>query len=625
MQIQTATKGHNQAQNGASPAQGQKNYPDIQPTAQNVAAQNLPKNPVAAPAPNTRHAYNHPPQSPTSSKKNSLDDPYVVDSKSFQSLDLKEKKDSLLDTPLIQLSPPMSPRRSAAGNMQPCMSMKTSYKQEENLLDAPSRVHRSPRETQGAAVHISTQASGPDCYDRQLLHSYQSVSGNAAPALQGDCELEGGVQPTASAAAGAVGVRTQQGTGPAGQAGAAAGAAAAAVNSSVNHVNQQVQGSPAQACSAVSTEPEMIKNHDRATSAVNDLEKSPVQNAAAAKPSVNAVAQNLAGIPHQHAASPHAKQHAPPCGGVGAQLRDGFEIQQHAVPVAVSREPLAHVREPPGPFSPPTGTKGRQSDPTPSAIPAAVPHIRQNSSPAAAAKPDVLQKNASMPANADAKIQSAAQQYSRNASIPVPLPPVKRPETLQKHLEGSLPAPTRTPSVKPDALNHGQAQLPTPAPSPYIYPPHKLQPIKDIQKTPSIPSPSKPSLQPAKSPAQGKQASTPAPHTPPAPHNRPEGLQHSSSASSSSIKGGASTLDSNPSNPNTSILRVTSSKTEQDTSNMSFTVATLLPPPKDDATADDKMDFLHQQLDSVGTDKPAINDLVMMGCGDRERIQGGTP
>lgn len=36
------------------------------------------------------------------------------------------------------------------------------------------------------------------------------------------------------------------------------------------------------------------------------------------------------------------------------------------------------------------------------------------------------------------------------------------------------------------------------------------------------------------------------------------------------------------------------------------------------------MDFLHQQLDSLGVETPILNGLVLLGNGIKERFQGGT-
>lgn len=63
---------------------------------------------------------------------------------------------------------------------------------------------------------------------------------------------------------------------------------------------------------------------------------------------------------------------------------------------------------------------------------------------------------------------------------------------------------------------------------------------------------------------------------------------------------------------------------EVDTFDISRTRAALLPPPAGNATVDEKMDFLHQQLDGIGTEMIILNGLVLLGHGDNERLQGGT-
>lgn len=62
---------------------------------------------------------------------------------------------------------------------------------------------------------------------------------------------------------------------------------------------------------------------------------------------------------------------------------------------------------------------------------------------------------------------------------------------------------------------------------------------------------------------------------------------------------------------------------QYNTFDVSTNVAPLLPPPGAAAANDAKLEFLHQQLDSLGTEKPAIQDLVLLGNTGRERRQGG--
>ena len=53
------------------------------------------------------------------------------------------------------------------------------------------------------------------------------------------------------------------------------------------------------------------------------------------------------------------------------------------------------------------------------------------------------------------------------------------------------------------------------------------------------------------------------------------------------------------------------------------TAATLLSPPAQNSPIDQKMDFLQQQLDSIGTETPILDGLVLLGKGDNDRLQGG--
>lgn len=64
---------------------------------------------------------------------------------------------------------------------------------------------------------------------------------------------------------------------------------------------------------------------------------------------------------------------------------------------------------------------------------------------------------------------------------------------------------------------------------------------------------------------------------------------------------------------------------ETDTFDMTHTapIRALLPPPGPSASADEKIDFLQQQLDSFGRDRPIVGDLMSLGGGGSERRQGG--
>lgn len=62
---------------------------------------------------------------------------------------------------------------------------------------------------------------------------------------------------------------------------------------------------------------------------------------------------------------------------------------------------------------------------------------------------------------------------------------------------------------------------------------------------------------------------------------------------------------------------------QKDTFEMTQTVPDFLPPPGPNASADDRMEFIHQQLDGFGGDTPMFDDLLPLGCGASERMQGG--
>lgn len=63
--------------------------------------------------------------------------------------------------------------------------------------------------------------------------------------------------------------------------------------------------------------------------------------------------------------------------------------------------------------------------------------------------------------------------------------------------------------------------------------------------------------------------------------------------------------------------------TVKDIFEMSDSSTLILQPPGSNATTDDKVDFLHQQLDSFRGDKPVVGDLMSLGCSGSERRQGG--
>lgn len=68
----------------------------------------------------------------------------------------------------------------------------------------------------------------------------------------------------------------------------------------------------------------------------------------------------------------------------------------------------------------------------------------------------------------------------------------------------------------------------------------------------------------------------------------------------------------------------TIAKPPVDTFDLSYSdCGALLAPPARNASIEDKMDFLHQQLDSIGTEREILNGLVSLGSGGHDRLQGG--
>jgi hypothetical protein len=61
----------------------------------------------------------------------------------------------------------------------------------------------------------------------------------------------------------------------------------------------------------------------------------------------------------------------------------------------------------------------------------------------------------------------------------------------------------------------------------------------------------------------------------------------------------------------------------EDTFDMSYKDASLLPVPPPDASSSLKAEFLHQQLDSLGMDAEIMPSLLLLGGGNNERLQGG--
>jgi hypothetical protein len=56
---------------------------------------------------------------------------------------------------------------------------------------------------------------------------------------------------------------------------------------------------------------------------------------------------------------------------------------------------------------------------------------------------------------------------------------------------------------------------------------------------------------------------------------------------------------------------------------MSYKDASLLPLPPPDASSSLKVEFLHQQLDTLGMDAEIIPGLLLLSGGNDERLQGG--
>jgi hypothetical protein len=60
-----------------------------------------------------------------------------------------------------------------------------------------------------------------------------------------------------------------------------------------------------------------------------------------------------------------------------------------------------------------------------------------------------------------------------------------------------------------------------------------------------------------------------------------------------------------------------------DTFDMSRTAAPLSPPSALAASEEEKMEFLHQQLDSIGLESAILSGLVLLGSSQHQRLQGG--
>lgn len=62
---------------------------------------------------------------------------------------------------------------------------------------------------------------------------------------------------------------------------------------------------------------------------------------------------------------------------------------------------------------------------------------------------------------------------------------------------------------------------------------------------------------------------------------------------------------------------------QQDTFDFTQTQVPMSEPPGPRASSEEKMDFLQQQLDSFGLDRPIFDDLLLLGSGGQQRRQGG--
>jgi hypothetical protein len=60
-----------------------------------------------------------------------------------------------------------------------------------------------------------------------------------------------------------------------------------------------------------------------------------------------------------------------------------------------------------------------------------------------------------------------------------------------------------------------------------------------------------------------------------------------------------------------------------DTFDLSHTALEMPPPPSAHASVEERIDFLNQQLDSIGMEKAILNGLHLLGNGRNQRLQGG--
>jgi hypothetical protein len=60
-----------------------------------------------------------------------------------------------------------------------------------------------------------------------------------------------------------------------------------------------------------------------------------------------------------------------------------------------------------------------------------------------------------------------------------------------------------------------------------------------------------------------------------------------------------------------------------DTFDLSHTAAPPAAPPAPAASVEEKIEFLHQQLDSIGLESTILSGLVLLGSSQHQRLQGG--
>jgi hypothetical protein len=56
---------------------------------------------------------------------------------------------------------------------------------------------------------------------------------------------------------------------------------------------------------------------------------------------------------------------------------------------------------------------------------------------------------------------------------------------------------------------------------------------------------------------------------------------------------------------------------------MTYTAVQLRPPSSPQTDLEGRMEFVQQQLDSIGTEKTILSGLRLLGSGRNQRLQGG--